>query len=706
MRKIMNISDLDIPDVAKTFFKKRDFTTLYPSQIKCIEAGLLGVQNMLLVIPTASGKTLAAILGIIKHLETSKRTVVYITPLKALTTEKYRELKEMEEMKDITIGMRTSSVERDMKDANIRVMTNESLVIAILLKKEWTDNIGLIVVDEIHVLDDDQRGPNLEMILTILKNKRPSPRIIGLSATIGNASVISRWLNAKLVSSDWRPVKLKEGVLYENFIKFNDETKIEFEKTDEKNATTLTLDTIKESGQTIVFGGTRKACVGIAKSISAGLQLDKKKLDRLADISKSLLADEEVSNLTQTLAKLIKTGAAFHHAGLNEKCRKMVEDEFRNRNILAIAATPTLAAGVNLPARRIIISNYITYGNPESYITILNYKQMCGRAGRPKYDIIGESIIIPDSGHKSEDVFTNYVDGTPEDIDSKLLNDVKFFTLCCVAAGDSNSRWSPGDSVVKNDGMTATNILEFFNNTLAKIQDENNNLEERVIEAIEYLLEKDVIKEKEHRYRPTAFGYIIYQYMMEPASAVHIREWLRASPKNHEVERILIRSSLFVSDESDPPNSVFAEEWEKAQHHPEEYNIERIYHSIIQWIKEIPLKEIEETHRVQEGDLYWYQQRMDTYFVWMAAIAKFEKSKWFSDVQRLRKRVKYGVKAELLELTSVKQVGRVRARRLYNHGIETMSQLATTNSDTIAKALGNKKTDLVTDIISNAQKLL
>ena len=702
----MNISELDISDAAKTFFKKKGFTKLYPSQAKCIESGLLGDQNMLLVIPTASGKTLAAILGIIKHLEKSKRTVVYITPLKALTAEKYRELKEMEDIKDITVGMRTSSAERDMKDANIRVMTNESLVISILLRKEWTNNIGLIVADEIHVLDDDQRGPCLEMILTMLKNKRVSPRIIGLSATIGNADIIARWLNAKLVSSDWRPVKLREGVLYENHIRFNDDTRIAFEKTDEKNATTLALDTIKDSGQTIVFGGTRKACVSIAKNISAGLQLDKKKLDKLADISKLLFADEEVSNLTQTLAKLIKTGAAFHHAGLNEKCRKIVEDEFRNRNILAIAATPTLAAGVNLPARRIIISNYITYGNPRSYISILNYKQMCGRAGRPKYDTIGEAIIIPESSHEPEDVFTNYVNGSPEDIGSKLLNGVKFFVLCRIATGNNDTRWSPGDSVERNDGVTATNILEFFNNTLAKVQDKNNNLEELVMETIEYLLEKVVIKEKEHKYKPTAFGYIIYQYMMEPTSAIHIREWLMTSPKNHEVERMLIGSSLFISDEPDPPNAIFAEEWEEVQHHPEEYNIERIYHSMIQWIKETSLKEIEEMQRVQEGDLYWYQQRMDTYFVWMAAIAKFEKSKWFSDIQRLRKRVKYGVKAELLELTGVKQVGRVRARRLYNHDIKTVSQLAATNSDVVAKILGNKKTDLGAGIINSAKKLL
>ena len=266
----MQIAELDISKEFKKYLTQSGFTELYPPQADCVKAGLLENENMLLAIPTASGKTLAATLAMIKYFEDGGDGIaVYLTPLNALTAEKYKEFKEFESMRHIKIhvGMQAGGQAKRTTNANIRIVTNESLMASLILDAPWTRRIRFVVADEVHTIHDPTRGPDLEMALVTLMKRKPSPRILALSATVGNPKTVAKWLNAKYVSSDWRPVKLREGVLNDKIIQFNDGNNLEFNSTSNVKITTasrLAVQTVEEGGQSIIFAGTRKHSVSAA----------------------------------------------------------------------------------------------------------------------------------------------------------------------------------------------------------------------------------------------------------------------------------------------------------------------------------------------------------------------------------------------------------------------------------------------------------
>src|SRR5579885_1870853 len=213
----MKIEQLDIPPSAIEFLQKNGYVSLYPPQEKTVKAGLLEGKSILVSAPTASGKTLIAILAIIKHLSEKRGKIVYLSPLKALASEKYSEFKKLESI-DIGRKVKTqiSTGDYDQTDKtlgsnDILVLTNEKMDSVIRQGAEWLNDISLVIADEVHLLGDEDRGPTLEIVLTKL-GLLHKPQILALSATVTNADEISKWLGCKLVESDWRPVPLWEGV--------------------------------------------------------------------------------------------------------------------------------------------------------------------------------------------------------------------------------------------------------------------------------------------------------------------------------------------------------------------------------------------------------------------------------------------------------------------------------------------------------------
>ena len=201
---------------------EKEITDLRPAQEKSIKKGLLEEKSLLVCTPTASGKTLIAELASLKGIIEKKGKAIYIVPLKALASEKYREFKRRyDKVAKIALSIGdTDSSDPYLAEYDLIVTTSEKLDSLIRHNSPWLSGIKTVIVDEIHLLNDAQRGPTLEILLTILKQLLKNAQIIGLSATIGNAEELAEWLNADLVVDDWRPVKLHKGIYMDGKVEF------------------------------------------------------------------------------------------------------------------------------------------------------------------------------------------------------------------------------------------------------------------------------------------------------------------------------------------------------------------------------------------------------------------------------------------------------------------------------------------------------
>jgi len=209
----MEIENLNLPEFFKRSYKK--FPTLTPIQEKAVNQGLFEGKSLLVSAPTGSGKTLIATMGIINSFSNQKGSkAIYLVPLKALANEKFKEYKKLLESTDHKVIMSTGDIDSEstyLQNYDLHILTTEKLDSLLRHKTPWISEVKVLVVDEIHLLNDSSRGPTLEIILTLLK-KLIQPQIIGLSATIGNPKELAEWLNAELVIDTWRPVKLKKGI--------------------------------------------------------------------------------------------------------------------------------------------------------------------------------------------------------------------------------------------------------------------------------------------------------------------------------------------------------------------------------------------------------------------------------------------------------------------------------------------------------------
>ncbi|MBI3037298.1 DEAD/DEAH box helicase [Candidatus Woesearchaeota archaeon] len=222
----MNVDELkklEVPDFVVENFKKRNITILNPVQIKAVEKGILEDRNMLICTPTGSGKTAAAILAITKRLVRSKGKAVYLVPLKALANEKYNDFKELFNGTGFEVGMSTGDMDSRsdwLGKCSLLLLTVEKMDSLLRHKVSWIYDVSVVVIDEIHLLNDPGRGPTLEILITILRKLLPKAQFIGLSATIGNPEELAKWLDAELVIDNWRPVKLHQGVYRDGVISF------------------------------------------------------------------------------------------------------------------------------------------------------------------------------------------------------------------------------------------------------------------------------------------------------------------------------------------------------------------------------------------------------------------------------------------------------------------------------------------------------
>jgi len=688
----MKIEKLDLPESAIEFLKSEGFEKLYPPQADSVKSGLLDGTSILVSAPTASGKTLIAMIAILSYLSKNNGKIIYLSPLRALAAEKFTEFKKLEKItlgKKIKVGISTGdfeNIEKNLEKSNILILTNEKMDSIIRHGVEWVEEIGLVISDEVHLIGDETRGPTLEMILTQLKQLDTKPQIVGLSATITNSDEIANWLDCKLIKNDWRPVPLSEGVSDGGEVTMNDGKTFEFERSLRGTPIDLGVQSVMQGGQSLVFAETRTRSKSLATKAADVISkmLEKNELKELEKTSKKILSQNEHTEIVKTLAILVKKGVAFHHAGLNQNCRETIEKEFRKGTIKLLSSTPTLAAGVNLPARRVVISSVNRYNGKVGRnmpISVLEYKQLCGRAGRPQYDDFGESIIVGTGN--TEDLIEHYIDGEPEPIISKITDDKSLRTHVLSV-------------VVTHPGIKKEEILNFFLETLGGLQSRKTTLKFAIDISLRFLSSEYLLIKKGERYAATEFGKKTSMLYIDPLTATHFRNAVEhvSKDRKHTFGFLHLISNC---EEFFPKFSLRNKDYESASLMIEnnssellepisEYDCSRSLLALQAWITESSELSLSDSLSIESGDMHRMAEMANWLSYCLREISKHvERADLLEELDDLRRRIVYGIREELLDLVRVKGIGRVRARILYKHKIKNLDDLSKISTSKLAE---------------------
>ncbi|MGQ9680409.1 MAG: DEAD/DEAH box helicase [Candidatus Bathyarchaeia archaeon] len=692
----MKISDLAIPQRLKELLNRLGYVELYPPQEEAFKTGILNGRSLILSSPTASGKTLVAEICAIKRLMEDGGKILYLTPLRALAWEKYEVFQNYTELarkdgRKIQVGISTGDLDSStpwLERYDVIITTNEKCDSLLRHNAQWLSSVSMVVADEIHLIGDD-RGPTLEVALTRLRQIKPDIQIIALSATVRNADEIAEWLNAECVSKPWRPVPLKEGVVYKDVITFSDGSSKRLLRLSSSDPINVALNTVAEGGQSLIFVESRQRAVSLAKESALSLAknglLQKKLIGELNELSSKILVQGEKTRLSDELASAISMGGAFHHAGLSAAHRRIVEDSFRSNKIKILVATPTLAAGVNLPARTVVIANYRRFmtGYGMYPISVMEYKQMSGRAGRPQYDDFGESVIVASSHDNIDMLMEDYVFSNPERIYSRLASEasLKGHVLASISSKYVHSE---------------RELLEFFGKTFYGYHYDPRNLSKSIATILEKFDKEDMIRYDKDYIHATSFGKRISELYINPESAVIIRDglkrgavevtdftWLHMVCQTPDMRPILRprRSEVEVIENYiDEHRSEFALpiEIEEDDYIGYEQFIGEVKTAIVlnKWIEESSENDLLESFSVEPGDRYNVVLNAEWLLYSTRELARvLGISTYNRHLLQLTERVKYGVTPQLLPLVKLRGIGRIRARVLYNSGFKTIASL-------------------------------
>ncbi|MCR4337251.1 MAG: DEAD/DEAH box helicase [Candidatus Omnitrophica bacterium] len=691
------------PEEIQNFFHQEGIHELYPPQAAAINAGVLDGKNLLLSVPTAAGKTLIAQLAILKSLLSGGKRCLYICPLKALANEKYQEFQKLTASLEISIGVATGdSTNRDDSLAQHQVIIGTAEKVDSLLRHRspWlTQGLSVVIFDEIHFLDDGSRGPTLEILIARIRQLNPQIQIIALSATIQNSQEMADWLDAQLVTSTWRPVPLKEGVYFDDKIQFSQGgTRLITEGHGEEDLNKLCLDTMRQGGQLLVFVNSRRstqaASLKLRSSISQLLNDDEKK--QLVKISQKIIGTSaHATRICRQLGETVLYGVAFHHAGLKPHQRELVEESFKKNLIKVICATPTLAAGVNLPARRVIVRDVKRFEAQlgASYIPTSEYKQCAGRAGRPRYDPYGEAILMAKTSSQIRTLFDRYILADPEPVTSKL-------------ADPSALRVHILASIVGEYVHDINETLEFLSHTFLAHQRQTSHLLELISETFEFLEEEEFIRKNGFRFFATPFGQQTSRLYIDPLSAITLRDGLKKLSKQNDLSATAVLHWICCCRDA-PLLKVGTKDLEIiegfAQRTASELvltpddlpQLEDFFQSLAimkttmmltTWIDEEREETICDYFNIGPGDVYRHTEAIRWLLYAAIVIADlFQQKKLNFILAKIKSRVQYGVKEELLPLVDIKGIGRVRARKLFEKGFRKLSDFKLIPAEQLAE---------------------
>ena len=659
-----------------------------PAQKAVIESGYLeDKSNYIICIPTASGKTVLGVLPALKTILNNGKAV-YAAPLLSIQNEKVQEFKAFEEH-GISVGKHPSS-------SDLSVMVFESFDALTRFQWDVLRDVDTLIIDEFHMIGEYTRGPTLEAAITRAKIINPGMRIIALSATLRNIEEIEGWLEGKCIEHDYRPVPLNKEVL-----------DAEMFNTKNKNDVIVKIveKAMQDESQALTFVSTRRFTESLATYVAKKInkKLTKEQKIRFKEVANKLLeVPKNKGSLPTTtctkLAEAAEKGVAFHHAGLFNEQKEIIEDEFRKGNILMISATPSLMYGVNLPSKAVAIRDTTRWtSNGPQPIPVFDYEQMSGRAGRPQYDDVGYSYLVAKTSDEAINLQDYYIHGEIELTNSKLVDNKDAVYKQIIA------------QIASTLSKDLDELTDFFEKTLYGYQMSNNpsmslfaadSLRWELENALQFLLQNGIIRATPEGLKTTEFGNLIAKSNYAVETAVKIKEYISTMDSFNIPEFIYALAetpdlpliTFKGRKNKDPVRDKMSESGLFAVDigNPEATTV-----SLIEWINERNEFEIENKYGV-----YSASTRRSAYEA--SRLVRFAKSTSeilgsYSDLKDydiLSARLYYGVKDDIIPLVvGVKRLGRKRARNvveIFGTDLKSVSEKELQKIDGIGETLSKK----------------
>ncbi|XP_032542507.1 helicase POLQ-like isoform X1 [Chiroxiphia lanceolata] len=766
-RKAIESSSVDIgpfyglPSKVKDLFRQlRGIETLYEWQHDCLMLeSLQQRKNLIYSLPTSGGKTLVAEIMILQELLCRQKDVLMILPYVAIVQEKIRglsgfgiELGFLVEEYAGSKGRFPPIKRRVKKSLYIATIEKGHALVNSLIETDRISDLGLVVVDELHMLGEGSRGAVLEITLAKILYTSKNTQIIGMSATLNNVGDLQKFLRAEYYTNNFRPVELKEYVkirdtIYavdsktENGFTFSRLLNFKYssylEKADPDHIIALVTEVIPNYS-CLIFCPTKKNCENVASMVCKYLKKEfrahreKEKQDLIENL-------KNIGNgsVCPVLKQTIPFGIAYHHSGLTNDERKSIEEAYSSGVLCLLACTATLAAGVNLPARRVILrAPYVA----NDFLKKNQYKQMIGRAGRAGIDDAGESILIVQEKdkHLVRDLVISPLENCYSNLLLELTKGMQSLLLSLVGL---------------KIAVTCEEVNSFMCSTLLGVQQQllskEKSLSEVIKDGLENLIEKGLLKgrvsEEDHNSKCTltitplgkatykgsidlAYCNLLYRdlkkgleglilesnlhllYLATPYEVtsscspdwmIYLRQFNQLSAAEQKVADIVGVPESFITKKASG---------QAIRKNVDSAVVNRLYLTFVLYslVKETNIWNVSEKFNMSRG---YVQNLLNSAASFASCLLHFcEELEEFwvykALLTELTKQLTYCVKTELIPLMEVAGVLEARAKQLYNAGYKTLAHLANANPETLIKMIEHLSRHQAKQIVSSAKMLL
>ena len=538
-----------IDDRFKEMFPYRNFNRM---QSRAVPVIMGSDDNIVVSAPTASGKTVLAEAAMVRELGKKERgKVLFIAPLRALTNEKESGWKKV--LSGLGLKVYVVTGERELypseaRSADVIITTPEKWDSATRKYRQerfsFVKEVSLVIVDEVHLLDSDNRGGTLEAVISRMRRISTlggrKLRVVALSATMPNIGDVARWLDAPPAcvlefDGSYRPVELETDVL-PYYPKDNDffNKYVRLYK-----AFDLIRDELGNGHQALIFVSTRQDTQQAAEKLCEVVRKNGPYM--LQPFEALKLQEMKNSIVNSKLKSCLPCGIAFHHAGLSMEDKALIEGGFREGLIRVLVSTSTLAWGVNLPARIVVVRDIEMYdpigGNKD--ISAIDLLQMLGRAGRPGYDTMGKGYVIVPYARAGE--YKALLKGG-KTIESMLEHGL---------AEHLNAEISVGMVKSAHDASEWLKTTFFYVRSLSRHTP--TDMDSLAATKIKYLVRNGFAKEDGGVLSPTPLGSITSDFYLKLETALLFREHaLKGSLSTDDVLDIVARAAEFSDVVSRP----------------------------------------------------------------------------------------------------------------------------------------------------------